>query len=687
MFHSALPFVLSKVRELPDGESHLNDMKFVSKEVSRMGKATEELYDAQVVFFRAEMHNLITSNRERDTYTLIAMQEQFRHEESIQKELLRAIMYAMGQKNGQHWKCNGSEAPAGMDLFGNDGLHAALSEGRTTFSPVQWKAFHVPFLAQKNCVQVGTEFFMVDVARIHSSEMAPVEVLHDIALFMLDTFDTDRYMVESSLQVLESLHRTPWKEEFADDTYDAYAIRALKLVALAMQRFPKDLDLQQQCTDVCGVVCMNIGSGATHKLINSGGHDILEGVLAAMLQFPDAMSLQLSCLKLIILDAEVLPGEAAALHPNRRKYRDSLFVDAGVMLVDLGRRCDLPVIAKYTCRSLEALLNCRIFAMTAMKEYVEYLMFCLDTWNDGTPIHYEVRNSAMNAMISYFQARDKVPFTDVQNAAHRVQLHKSIAEYDTKTHTVVHSDVLRMEWVGQRVLSYLCAYRTVPYFRRNSVHLRVSLEFLTELCIDNNASRERFIYDSSGISTCFALGRDFAARGTPRDMQVVDRVVDLLESLYFQHNDALPPAVDGYLLQTAGMTCFSSAAVHDIAVQGFAATTKASEGRRLTTVDGGTTVIGFLQELLQTQLPMLVPQYYILETCLRILRVVCVLPENARLVDTSLITAIAMQYANDDEAQFTLKATADILSILARVSASHSTHTRARPFVMRNLMK
>jgi len=411
---------------------------------------------------------------------------------------------------------------------------------------------------------------------------------------------------------------------------------------------------------------MNIGSGATHKLINSGGHDILEGVLAAMRQFPGAMSLQLSCLKTIILDARVLPGEAAALHPNRRKYRDSLFVDVCVMLVDLGRRSDLPLITKYTCWSLEALFSCRIFAMTVMKEYVK----CLETWNDAAPIHYELRDRVMKAMISYFQAKDKESFNDVQNAAHHVQLHKHIAGYDTKTHAVVHSDALRMEWVGQRVLSYLCAYRTVPYLRNNSVQLRVSLDFLTELCIDNNTARERFIYDSSGISTCFALGRDFAVRGTPSDMSVVEHVVDLLESLYFQHNDALPPAVDGYLLQTASMTCFSSSPVHDIAMQGFAATTKATEGRRLTTVDAGTTVIAFLQELLQAQLPMLVPRYYILETCLRILRVVCVLPENARLVDTSLITAIAMRYANDSEAEFTLKATADILSILARVPAS-----------------
>ena len=687
MFHSALPFVLSKLRELPDGKTKLNDMKFVSKEVSRMGRATEELYDAQMVFFMAEMHNLITSNRNRDTYTLIAMQKQFQHEDNIQKTLMRAMMYAMGQKNGQYWECNGAEAPAGMELVGNDRLHAALSEGRTTFSPAQWKAFNVPFLTQNICVQVGTEFFKIDLARIHTSEMAPVEVLHDITLFMLDTFYSDKNMVQQSLQFLESLHQTPWEDEFVPSTYEAHGIRALKLVALAMQQFPKDLDLQQLCIDVCVVVCMNIGSGATHKLIISGGHDILEGALAAMREFPKAMSLQLSCLKLIILDASVLPGEAAALHPNRRKYRDSLFVDVGVMLVDLDRRSDLPLITKYTCWALEALFGSRIFAMTAMEEYVEYFMFCLDTWNDATPYHYEVRDRVMKAMISYFQAKDKEPFTDVQNAAHRVRLHQYIAAYDTKTHTAVYSDVLRMEWVGQRVLSYMCAYRTVPYLRRNSVQLRVSLEFLTELCIDNNASRERFIYDSSGISTCFALGREFAARGTPRDMQVVDHVVDLLESLYFQHNDALPPAVDGYLLQTASMTCFSSASVHDIAVQGFAATTKATEGRRLTTVDGGTTVIAFLQELLQTQLPMLVPRYYVLETCLRILRVVCVLPENARLVDTSLISAIAMRYANDEEAGFTLKATADILSILARVPASHSTHGRARPFFAGNLIK
>jgi len=282
-------------------------------------------------------------------------------------------------------------------------------------------------------------------------------------------------------------------------------------------------------------------------------------------------------------------------------------------------------------------------------------------------------------MHSLTQAKDKPPFNDVQSAAHSVQLHKCITEYDTKNNTAVHSDARRMEWLGQRVLSYLCAYSTLAYLRRNPVKLRVSLEFLTELCIDNNASRERFIYDSNSISTCFALGREFATRDTPKDMNIVEYVLDLLESLYYQHNNALPPAVDAYLVQTAGLTCFSSSSVHDIAMQGFAAT-KASDGRCLTALDGDTTVIGFLQELLQAQLPRLVSQYYLLETCLRILRVVCVLPENARLIDTSLITVIAERYANNSEEVFCVKATVDILIIVARLQ-SLGTHNSLHSIV------
>ena len=46
------------------------------------------------------------------------------------------------------------------------------------------------------------------------------------------------------------------------------------------------------------------------------------------------------------------------------------------------------------------------------------------------------------------------------------------------------------------------------------------------------------------------------------------------------------------------------------------------------------------------------------------------LPHNARLVDTSLITAIAMRYANDSDAKFIVKAMGDILIILARVLVS-----------------
>jgi len=440
-------------------------------------------------------------------------------------------------------------------------------------------------------------------------------------------------------------------------------MRALKLVVLAMQQYSDDLELQTSACTVLFHACVNLGPGATHKLVLNGGHDAVEAVLAAMRRFPTQVQLQLLCAKLISLDSEV-PACAVGLRPERIRYRDSLFVGLDVTLLDFCMQVRAPVFTYYTCKALQALFTTRIHTMPHMQIHVAFFAWCLETWNKNDDTDDGLRDAAISAMLCYFQAKDShssIPspsgasFTRSEAAKHRDEIRNTINSNSIDQRPT--GMAAASTWLGARILSHLCSYSTVPSMYANSDRVCRSLLFLTKLCQDSDRSRNSFIYQSDGISTCLELASDFVTRGSNDDMDVAVHALDLLQSIYVQVNPHVPGAVHPGLMLTASAPYFASSSLHDIALQRRAGTSMTTHGWRLLPVEGGATVIDVLQNILRVS----ASPAYILEACVVTLAALCVFPENARCIDPRLITAVCERYADDPDEMVCVQKKAKII--------------------------
>ena len=664
MLQQVLPQVLLQLRRLPGGREDLNMMKFVSKSTSLAGREAEAQYDGAAVFFVREMANLVTSTQTASTRSLVNLAKEFEHERQIQKLLLFCFMDCIATKHGQRWVEIGSSRPQGARLYDSPGLVAALAAGQLSFTPAEWRTFHVIFLEPTHCVQVGTSYFQVDLSTVDPAHrMAPVEVLHDIVVDSMVLYGADKDLAVVHLFLLECLHQAPWKDHFPTDTYEVKAMRALKLVVSAMQQYSDDLELQTSACTVLFHACVNLGPGATHKLVLNGGHDAMEAVLAAMRRFPTQVQVQLLGAKLISLDSEV-PACAVGLHPERIRYRDSLFVGLDVTLLDFCMQARAPVFTYYTCKALQALFTTRIHTVPHMQTNVAFFAWCFETWNKNDDTDNGLRDAAISAMLCYIQAKDRhssIPspcgasFSRQEAAKHRDDIRNTINGYSM--HQGPAGTPAANTWLGGRILSHLCAYATVPGMYVNSDRVCRSLLFLTQLCQDSDGSRNLFVYQSDGISTCLELAADFVTRGSDDDMDVAVHALDLLQSIYVQANPYVPGAVHPGLMLTASAPYFASSNLLDVALRRRASTSMTTQGRRLLPVEGGATVIDVLQNILRVS----ASPAYILEACMVTLAALCVFPVNARCIDPRLITAVCERYADDPDEMVCVQKKAKII--------------------------
>ena len=293
----------------------------------------------------------------------------------------------------------------------------------------------------------------------------------------------------------------------------------------------------------------------------------------------------------------------------------------------------------YTCKAFEALCNTRIHTMPHMQRHVAFFAWCFETWSKNEDTGDGLRDAAISAMLCYFQAKDShssIPrssgasFTRLEAAKHRDEIRNTINSYSMDQWAA--GMPAAGAWLGGQILSHVCSYSTVPSMYANNDRICRSLLFLTQLCQDSHWSRNLFIYQSDGISTCLELASDFVTRGSDDDLDAAVHVLDLLQMIYVQVNPHVLGGVHPGLMLTASAPYFASSSLHDIALQRHAGTTMNTPGRRLLPVEGGATVIDVLQNMLRVSASLA----YILEACVVTLAALCVFPENpAALIQSS----------------------------------------------------
>ena len=633
MFHAALPQVLLELRRQHRGKENLELMKFVSKYVSTVGGATEAQYDQTATFFVSGIKNLITSTNPLCTRTLQSLAKDFIHEYDIQHKMLFSIMECMAAKHGRRWKDLGSFHPQNTIVNQNTELKAALMAGKLTFTAAEWELFDIEFLEQTNCVEVGDRIFQVDRSKIDpKQQMAPVEVLHDIVLAAMDNYSTDANMMVMSLFLLRCLHQLPWQSSFQKDTYEVHAIRAFKLVVGAMLQFAGDLEIQKSAFKASVHLSRSLKPGAAYKLLFRGGNDVLVTAVATMRRFPECAEIQHNGAVLIVLDSHKVPN-AEPLHPERIKYQNRIFTGLGKTLVQFCVEESNPTFTMLTCDVLKSFFKTRIAIMTEMKLYISFFVWVLIKWDGVSEEHFKVRDTAISALIRFFGAKDKPPFTDLERAQHRDSMRKFINNHDMNK---AKSEIVNKEWLGQRILSYMCPYSSISKIRDNSDRFCQSILLLCELCQDSNESRKKFIYESNGINMCLAIARYFVGKGSEDDMDVAVHAIDLLTSLYTQINCGVEKAVSPVMWLTANASCFASSYLHDISLSRDSNTAEPSDTARLISSQSGCTLISVLQDIMRV---VGAPQI-LLQSCMVTLAAVTMLPENAQCIDTNLIQSI-----------------------------------------------
>ena len=636
MFQNVLPQVLLQLRRQPGGKENLNLWKFVSIFASRIGRVTDEQYGGALRFFASELKNLITSNHLACTKTLASLAKEFEYEYDVQHAVLFAIMECLATKHGENWKDLGTLNRYNTRLEENDELNAALLAGKLTFTTAEWELLDIQILEQTHCVEVGDSVFQVDMSKIDTTKnMAPVEVLHNIILNAMVNYDTNINTMVMCLFLLECLHQDPWYSAFKKDTYEVHAIRAFKLLILAMMHFAGDLEIQKSAFKACVHLSRNMQPGATYKVLSHGGHDLVVAVVATMRRFPTCVDIYYNGAQLIILDARKVP-DAEPLHPERIKYQNSILKGLDKLLVkNCTTECEI-LFTELTCNVLKRFFNTRIVIMTQMQMYIGFFMWVFIEWDEVTPDHFALRDRAIFALIEYFEAKDKAPFTNLERAQHRDAMRKFINTYDMNQ---TKSEVVKQEWLGARILSYMCPYSTISDIRENTDRVCASILLLCELCQDSNESRKLFIYESNGINMCLTMARYFVERGSDDDMDIAVYVIDLLTSLYTQINCEVEKEVSPVILLTANASCFAVSYLHDIALPRYSNTAEASNASRHISSQSGTTLISVLQDIMRVAG---VPQI-LLQSCMVTLAAVTILSENAKCIDTDLIQSIYQQ--------------------------------------------
>jgi energy-converting hydrogenase Eha subunit E len=630
MFHSVLPMVLLNLRRQHGGKENLDQMKLVSKTACRIGRETELQSDGTEKFFVKELRNLMTSTKPACTRTLQSLAKEFEHDCDVQHQILFVMMECIATIHGENWKDLGNFHPLNTRLVKSPLLSAALMAGQRRFTPTEWAQFDIHFLEQIHCEQVGDTFFQVDVSTLNPiTRMAPVDTLHTIVLDAMHMHGHNLNILVMALFLLECFHLPPWLSTFRQDTYPGQAIRAMKMVVAAMMNFANNIEIQKSAFKACAHLCHSLRPGATYKVHVNGGNDVMHAVLTTMRNFPMCNELQLNGADMIILNSCTVPG-APPLSPMIVQYHNSIFKGIGLTLIKLCvERCN-PTLTVLTCNALRALFRTKIVIMTEMEKYVSFFLWIFMEWDQVNDRHLAMCDKAATALVTYFQAKDEPPFTKLESAQHRDSLRKLINAHDMNQ---LKPGIMQTEWLGQRILSYMCPYSNIPMIRDKTDRFCRFILLLCEMCQDNNESREKFIYNSNGINMCLLTTRYFVERGSEDDMDVAVHVVDLLKSLYTQIYCQLEPNVSLVVLQTAHAARFASSHLAEIALHRLSNTAEPYSNMPLLSVHAGVNMISALQDIMR------VPgvEQILLQSCMEVLAGVAVLPENSRCIDTKLI--------------------------------------------------
>lgn len=643
MLHAVLPMVLLQLRCQPNGKEALDSTKFVSKYVSRQGALAEAHYEANMRFVQLELHNLITSTTPACIRTLQSLAKEFEYEMRIQHSILFSIIQCVTEKHGERWKQLGPHFPQNICNVRNAGLGAALGAGKRTFTAAELELLGVGFLEQTACVKFNNMVYEVDQSQIDpTKDMAPVEVFHTIILRTMQEYGTYASMTAMNLFLLKCFHQPLWRSTFKEGTYRVHATRALRLVGVAMRHFAADHEIQKTALKATVHLCAGLRLNAIFGRHHYRRHVVMEPVLAAMRRFPDSMDVQFNCIILIIATKNAT-SVARALDFQLAQRRSEMFKGIGMALVTFCTEHLNPELTILTCGALLALFETEIANTVEMQAYISFFVWVFRKWDEVSEDHFCVRDSAITALNYYFEARDKPPFTDLQKAQHRDVMRNMINQHDMNRDK---AGVPEKEWLGHRLLSYMCPYSTIPLIRIDTNRLCDTMLLLREMCQDNNRSRKLFIYESNGIHICLSIAKYFVEKGLEHqsdfaemdhNMDVAAHAVAVVETLYTQIYTDVETKVAPEILQTASAACFVSSPVHDIAVLRYPPTAGALSSKPLMSMHQGVTVISFLQDILRVVgiTPILI------ESCVITLEAVMLAPGNAHGIDIALISRYA----------------------------------------------
>ena len=632
-----VPQVMLAVRQGLNGRQELNKMKNVSRAFAAAGRATTELYDARRNTFTLEMPNLVESHHKRSIQTLVSMHRDFLHDGHIQGALLACIKKIICALNGAKWVCVHDEQLQTHHID-DPALALALGNNQLSFLREQWDTFKVANVGQHACITTAGKMFRPDVAAINAHGIIDPDVLHDIILRIMHTNSRERELVFDCCFVLKCLHTSPYKERLRADDYEHTAIRAMKLLVATLHHFADDGLMQIEAGEASVSICKNMRPCATQTLLQHGCSDVMVPIFAATHKFSHCYEVMLVALEFIMIDGMIDYAADSVQHQLHIASRAPLYSGVNAYLEMLSHQTSDEFV---TClwRAIETVIRTRFASLHGRYWFLEFLVFCLQTYHDTNATHANRRHAAISATLCLMRACQSQNWCARTKFQHRESIQTQILALGVPVSQEIATDLERQhDSVITRVLGYCCVYTTVRVIRSALPQLCCLLDFVAELCKDNNEARLTFLLEANGINTCMTLARDFSASG---NMLVVQHAIDVLRAVYVQDSPQAPK-ISAQVLKTAGC---NDDAVYKLGSILFLRHTICVplDGHMTVPVPHtpGVTVLSFLLDLMVHPLA----SWQLVETSLAIVANCCKIARNTTHVNEAIITAAVAPFA------------------------------------------
>jgi hypothetical protein len=618
-------------------------MKNVCVAFAAAGHATTVLYGSRRKKFTLEMPNLVQSHHERSIQTLVSIHLDFMHDGPIQAALLSCIKKHICALNGAKWLLATGEQLQTHHMD-DPVLALALSNNQLSFSREQWDTFKISSVGQHAIITVGGKMFRPDVAAINAHGIVDPNVLHEIILCIMHTNGTQRELVFDCCFVLKCLHTSPYKERLRAQDYEHTAIRAMKLLVSTLHHFADDGLLQIEAGEAAVCICRNMRPCATQTLMGHGCCDIMVPIFAATHKFSHCFEIMLVALEFIMMDGMIQNAVDSVQHQHHIASRASLYSGVNAYLEMLSHHTSHDFVT-HVWGAIETVIRTRFACLQGNYWFVEFLVFCLQTYHDTNMTHGDRRHAAISGTLCLMHTCHSQNWCAKTKFQHREAIQAQILALGVPVAQEAATDTERhYDSVITRVLGYCCAYTTVGVIRSAIPQLCCSLDLVAELCKDNNEARVIFILEADGINTCMTLARDFSTSG---NMLVVQHAIDVLRAVYVR-DSSQAPKICGRVLQTAG--CRDDAAYklgsilflrHTMCVP--------LDGHMTVPVahTSGVTVLSFLQELMVHPLA----SRQLVETSLAIVASCCKIAGNTTHVNETTIAAAVTAFSASVDAQ------------------------------------